>query len=109
MMLTSRRRTDRNRADLRFTPAVQHRDGDGEEEARSPRLSSRQECGGPRRPGLLRPVAGGEVADDAAPEKVAAAVERREGGGERGGEQRERESEGASRSFVLAGPVLFYR
>jgi hypothetical protein len=49
---------------------------------------------------LLRPTAGGEFADA---EKVAAGVERekRAGGG--------REREGASRSFVIKLPVLFYR
>ena len=47
----------------------------------------------------MRVEAGGEIADDAAPEKLAAGEKEREG--RPGGEERERESERASRSFVL--------
>ena len=64
-------------------------------------------------PGSLPVDAGGEIADDAAPEKLVA-VERereREGGEGRpgGGEEREREkSERASRSFVLAWALFYF-
>ena len=65
----------------------------------------------------MRVEAGGEIADDAAPEKLAAVERERErerergrgGEGRPGGEERGREkSERASRSFVLAWALFYF-